>query len=221
LHSDFYRDPNGIIQGLDLIRRNKPQYLVGCHGFPITSREEVYEIATAHQDAYAFLYNQSIRAINKGMTPDEMAATIRLPKHLAEHPWLFPAYVDNEYNVRGFYRGIVGWFAEYTADLHPPADAEMGKVMIDGFGGMGQVIARAKKAYDAKEYNLAAKLMSYIIAAEPQNKEVRQLKADALRAMAYATKSGPDPQLHADRSAAPGGQARLDEASHTEPVCPA
>ena len=71
------------------------------------------------------------------MTPDEMAATIRLPKHLDQHPWLFPAYVDNEYNVRGIYRGVVGWFAEDTADLHFPSARELGEVIIEGFGGKG------------------------------------------------------------------------------------
>ena len=109
-----------MIAGIDKLRELNPQYTVGCHGHPITTREEGYDIFTAHRDAYAFIYNQSIRAINKGMTPDEMANTIRLPKHLDEHPWLFPAYIDNEYSVRGQYRGIVGWYAEDTADLHPP-----------------------------------------------------------------------------------------------------
>ena len=69
-----------------------------------------------------------VGAINSGKTPNEMAETIRLPEHLKEHAWLFPAYVDNEYNVRGQYRGIVGWYAEDTADLHPPTTKELGEV---------------------------------------------------------------------------------------------
>jgi alkyl sulfatase BDS1-like metallo-beta-lactamase superfamily hydrolase len=78
--------------------------MVGCHGNPLTSKEEVQDVATAHRDAYAFIYNQSVRAINKGMTPDEMANSIRLPAHLDQHPWLYPGYIDNEYSFRGQYR---------------------------------------------------------------------------------------------------------------------
>ncbi|GAJ10322.1 unnamed protein product, partial [marine sediment metagenome] len=100
------------------------------------------------------------------------------------------AYVDNEYNVRAQYRGIVGWYAEDTADLHPPATQEMGQVIIDGFGGHAKVISRARKAFDKKKYNLTAKLLSYVLAVAPENKEARQLKADALRAMAQTTRSG-------------------------------
>jgi len=190
LRGDFYRTPTDVIAGIDLIREINPRYTVGCHGLPITDKDEFQEIATAHRDAYAFIYNQSIRAINKGMTPDEMVETIRLPKHLAEHPWMYPAYVDNEYNIRGQYRGIVGWYAEDSADLHPPTMQELGEVMIAGFGGATEVIDHATAAFKEKKYNLSAKLMSYVLAVEPENKTARQLKADALRAMAQTTKSG-------------------------------
>jgi linear primary-alkylsulfatase len=190
LRGDFYRAPADMISSIDRLRQINARYTVGCHGLPLTTREEGYEVATAHRDAYAFIYNQSVRAINRGMTPDEMAESIRLPKHLADHPWLFPGYVDHEYNVRAQYRGIVGWYAEDTADLHPPSEAEMGTVLIEGFGGKTRLIDSARRAYSDKKYNLTARLLSYVLAVEPDNRAARQLKADALRAMAQTTRSG-------------------------------
>jgi alkyl sulfatase BDS1-like metallo-beta-lactamase superfamily hydrolase len=190
LRGDFYREPVDMISSIDRLRQINAKYTLGCHGMPLTTREEGYEVATAHRDAYAFIYNQSIRAINRGKTPDEMADSIRLPRHLAEHPRLFPGYVDHEYNVRAQYRGIVGWYAEDTADLHPPAEAEMGAVLIEGFGSKSKLIDSARSAYTEKKYNLTAKLLSYVLAVEPDNKAARQLKADALRAMAQTTRSG-------------------------------
>jgi alkyl sulfatase BDS1-like metallo-beta-lactamase superfamily hydrolase len=109
---------------------------------------------------------------------------------LRDNPSLFPAYVDHEYNVRAQYRGIVGWFQEDTADLHPPTDKEMGETIIELAGGMDPFIAKAKSAFAEKKYNLSAKLLSYAIAAEPENQKIKQLKADALRQMAYTTQSG-------------------------------
>jgi alkyl sulfatase BDS1-like metallo-beta-lactamase superfamily hydrolase len=190
LRGDFYREPGAMISSIDKLRKINAQYVVGCHGQPLTSREEAYDAATAHRDAYAFVYNQSVRGINMGMTPDELAESVRLPKHLAEHSWLYPGYVDNEYNVRGQYRGLVGWYAEDTADLHPPTEAELGAVFIKGFGGQSKLIDSARNAFSEKKYNLTAKLLSYVLAAEPDNKVARQLKADALRAMAQTTRSG-------------------------------
>jgi alkyl sulfatase BDS1-like metallo-beta-lactamase superfamily hydrolase len=190
LRGDYFREPTGLIAGIDKVREINAKYTVGCHGDPLTTNKAGYDVATAHRDAYSFIYNQSVRAINMGMTPDQMADSIRLPEHLDGHDWLYPAYVDNEYNVRGMYRGIVGWYAEDTADLHPPSPEELGGVIVKGFGGSAKLIRRAKKAYGEKKYNLTAKLLSYVLAAEPENKAARELKADALRAMAQTTRSG-------------------------------
>jgi alkyl sulfatase BDS1-like metallo-beta-lactamase superfamily hydrolase len=190
LRGDFYRTPTEMIAGIDKIRAINPTFMVGCHGNPLTSKEEVQDVATAHRDAYAFIYNQSVRAINKGMTPDEMAKSIRLPEHLDQHPWLYPGYIDNEYSFRGQYRGIVGWYAEDTAELHPPTLEELGSVIVEGFGGADKIIAKATEAFNEKKYNLTAKLLSYVISAESDHQAARQLKADALRAMAQTTRSG-------------------------------
>lgn len=189
LRGDFYRAPNDMIASIDKMRAIRPAVMIGCHGVPLEG-DEAYEVMTVHRDYYSFIYNQSVRAINMGMTPDEMVATIQLPPHLAEHPWLYPGYVEHEYNVRGIYRGIVGWFHEDTADLHLPTDAELGSVMIEGFGGIDAIIGKARDAFGEKRYNLTAKLLSFVIAAEPENADARQLKADALRAMGQAARAG-------------------------------
>lgn len=189
LRGDYYRTPVDLIAGIDKLRSLNAEYLVGCHGTPLSGKE-ADEFLLAHRDAYAFTYNQAIRSLNKGMDADEMVEAARLPKHLRDNPHLFPAYVDHEHNVRGQYRGIVGWFQEDTADLHPPTTQEMGETMIKLAGGIDPVIAEAKSAFAEKKYNLSAKLMSYAIAAEPENKQAKQLKADALRQMAYTTQSG-------------------------------
>ncbi len=189
LRGDYHRDPVGLIAGVDKIRAIRPQYLVGAHGPPLTDREQAYNVATAHRDAASFTYNQAIRAINQGKTPDDMVAEIKLPRHLAAHPWLFPGYVDHEYNLRAQYRGLVGWFAEDSADLHPPRPEELGAVMIEGFGGEDKIVRRAQQAFDEKKYNLTAKLLSFVLASNPGNRDAAQLKADALRAMAQTTPS--------------------------------
>jgi alkyl sulfatase BDS1-like metallo-beta-lactamase superfamily hydrolase len=178
-----------MVAGIDKLRSLNAEYVVGVHGLPL-SGEDADELLMAHRDAYAFTYNQAIRSLNKGMNAEQMVEAVRLPKHLRDNPALFPAYVDHEYNVRGQYRGIVGWFQEDTADLHPPTDKEMGETIVEFAGGMDKLIAKAKSAFAEKKYNLSAKLLSYALAVEPENQGVKQLKADALRQMAYTTKTG-------------------------------
>ncbi len=189
LRGEAYRNPLDIVVGIDKLRSLNAEFVVGNHGSPLRGKDAA-EFLTAHRDAYAFTYNQAVRSLNKGMNTEQMVEAVRLPAHLRDNPALFPAYVDHEYNVRGQYRGIIGWYQEDTADLHPPTDKEMGETFIELSGGIDKFIAKAKSAFAEKKYNLSAKLLSYAIAAEPENQEAKQLKADALRQMAYTTKSG-------------------------------
>lgn len=190
LRGDFFRTPDELIASLDLLRKLDHTYVIPVHGNPYADKASAQAALTAHRDAYAFIWNQSLRAINQGMTPDQMVASIHLPEHLANDPVLYPAYVDWEYSIRGIYRGMVGWYNEDGADLHPPVPAELGEALVEGFGGAGPFLARARKAMDESKYNLAAKLMSLLIATDQDNQAARQLKADALRAMAQATRTG-------------------------------
>jgi len=189
LRGSDYRTPVPMIASLDKLRSLNRKYYVGCHDYPLTG-DEAQDVFTAHRDAYSFIYNQSVRAMNMGKTPDEMAAEIRLPKHLDEHPALFPSYIDNEYNVRGQYRGVVGWFDEDISELHPPMRDELAESLIGLAGGSAALVTAAEKAFAEKKYNLAVKLYSIVIDGEPDNKTAKQGMADALRQMAYATRAG-------------------------------
>ncbi|MCP5171108.1 MAG: SCP2 sterol-binding domain-containing protein [Pseudomonadales bacterium] len=190
LRGGEYRNPVNLIEGIDKIREICPEHLIGCHGNPVSGKENVYELATLHRDAYAFLFQQTLQGINRGLSPDDLVQQIHLPKHVNENLALFPAYIDVEYIVRGIYLGVIGWWATDTADLHPPTQQEMGEVIVEGFGGVDAVINRGRKAMAAKQYNLVAKLMSYALSVEPDNTEAKQLKADVLRKMAQTTRSG-------------------------------
>ena len=39
-----------------------------------------------------FVHDQTLRYMNKGLLPDEIAAVIRLPEHMAAHPYLWEFY---------------------------------------------------------------------------------------------------------------------------------
>ncbi len=190
LRGDYYRSIPDMVESIDLMRRIRPARLVGCHGAPILDADQAYDRLTNHRDAFAYLHQQTVQGINRGMTPDELASTIRLPDRWASYPGMFPAYVDVEYIVRGVYRGMIGWWSEDAADLHPPAPQELNAVIVNGFGGANAVVAQAQTAFDQRKYNLTAKLLSVVLSVEPNHAHARQLKADALRQMAQTTPTG-------------------------------
>ena len=190
LRGDFYRSPPDVLASIDKLRSLMPKYLVGCHGIPVVGREQAYEFATAHRDALAYVYQQTVRGINRGLGPDKIVREVRLPHQLADIPELYPAYVDVEHMVRGVYGGLLGWFANDTAQLHPPTAAELGAEIAQGFGGAGALLERAEQVLKEKRYNLAAKLAAYALAEDPGNQSARRIKAAALRKMAQATPTG-------------------------------
>jgi alkyl sulfatase BDS1-like metallo-beta-lactamase superfamily hydrolase len=117
----------------------------------VSGKEKVYEFATIHRDAYAWLLQQTIQGIGRGLNPSELANTVRLPEYFANHPTLFPAYVDVEYIVRGIYQGVIGWWADDAADLHPPTPEELGAAIIGGFGGADHVVKTGAKRLRRKK----------------------------------------------------------------------
>ena len=190
LRGDYYRSPPNVLDSIDKLRSLKPKHLIGCHGFPVTGREQAYEFATAHRDALAYVYQQTVRGINRGLNPTEIAREVMLPDQLAEVPELHPAYVDVEHMVRGVFAGLIGWFANDTVELHPPDSAELGVEIVQGFGGADALLERARQVLEDGRYNLAAKLAAYALASDPGNQNARQIKASALRKMAQATPTG-------------------------------
>lgn len=190
LRGEKYRVPKDLIAGIDRVRHIGPEILIGCHGYPVVGKDNVYQVATSHRDAYAFFYQQTLRGINRGLDPDELVREIKLAPELESRACLFPAYIDPEFIIRGIYRGVVGWWANDPAEIHPPEPEEYHGVLLEGFGGPNNVIAAAEKALAERKYNLAAKLLTTVLAVQPDHSDARNLKAEALKKMAYATPSG-------------------------------
>lgn len=187
LRGEAYRNPIPWVEGIDIIRELNPTYLVLEHGNPITTRERSYELATNYRDAIDFIYNQAVRGINKGLRPDEIAESIELPKHLANEPYLVQTYGNIEHHIKGIYRGIIGWFDQDTATMNPVPIEFRSERIIEGFGGKSKLINVANSALENKEYAWAAELVTHILNIEPENKSAREIKAEALRQMAYKT----------------------------------
>jgi len=187
LRGQPYRDPTMWIKGIDRIREINPNYLIPEHGEVMTNREDSYELATVYRDALAFIYSQTIRGINNGLKPDEIADAIQLPNYLALHPRLGETYLEVKHHIKGVYNGLIGWFSLDAADINPCSSNVRSKKLIDGFGGIQEVIASAKQSLEQKEFAWVAELMTYVLNVEPDNPEAKSLKAGALREMAYVT----------------------------------
>lgn len=181
-----YRDPVQWYRTIDRLRALEPEYLVPSHGRPVEGKAEIAALLTAYRDAIQFTHDQAVRLINKGHTPDELAAALpTLPPHLAAHPWVTEFYGTVKHSVRNVYGGYLGWFQGDPTTLDPAPPVERARRYVAQMAGRDAVVAAARKADAAGEHQWCAELLTWVIRATPDDREARTLKAAALRALAF------------------------------------
>ncbi len=187
LRGTRYRDPRQWYKSIDLLRRFDAEYLAPSHGRPVYGRENIADVLRAYRDAIQFVHNQTIRLMNEGYTADELVGLIRLPDHLARHPWLGEFYGTVKHAVREIYQGEIGWFSGDPTTLDPIPPLESAARHLKLMGGRDPLVAEAKKALETGDYQWAAELTTYVIRVDKNDKEARGVKAEALRQLGYRT----------------------------------
>ncbi|MGA9436332.1 MAG: alkyl sulfatase dimerization domain-containing protein, partial [Roseobacter sp.] len=76
--------------------------------------------------------------------------------------------------------------------LKPVAPWDEAERIVPLMGGREAVLAAAGEAMEKEEYAWAAQLANYLYRLDPEDAEVRQAKADALRQMAYVSTGAND-----------------------------
>ena len=180
-----YRDPVKWFKSIDVMREFPAEYLVPTHGRPIVGYDNVQNMLTAYRDALQFVHDQTIRYMNRGYTPEQLVEVVKLPPHLAEHPWLNQYYGTVKHVVRNIYGGYLGWFQADPWALDPLPYMERAKRYVELMGGRDAVLKAAKKAIEDGEYTWAAEILTNVIRVNHEDMEARRLKAEAYRQFAY------------------------------------
>jgi len=180
-----YRDPELWFKGIDRLREFPAKYMVPSHGRPISGKDEVAATLTAYRDAIQFVYDQTLRYMNLGMTPDELVDVVKLPPHLAEHPWLGDFYGGVSHTVRQIYVGELGWFLGDPTFLDPIRPIEASNRYVNMMGGRNKVFEAAKVAVEHGDYQWAAELTTHLVRINHADWDSRNLKAEALRQLGY------------------------------------
>lgn len=182
-----YRDPVRWIASIDRLREFESDEMVLQHGPPVHGKAEVARVLTLYRDQIQFVHDQTVRYMNKGLTPSELAAVVRLPKHLSdERPWGREFYGTVKHSVRNIFNGYVGWFEGDPVGLDPTPRYEYSKRMIALCGGRDKLLAAAEQAQQAGDPQFAAELASLLVHANNDDMQARHLQASAFRKLGYA-----------------------------------
>jgi alkyl sulfatase BDS1-like metallo-beta-lactamase superfamily hydrolase len=188
LRGTKFRDPVAWVRSIDRLRAFKAANMVPSHGQPVIGAEKVEEVLRMTRDGIQFVHDQTIRHMNKGLTPDELAVAIKFPPHLRDYaPYLREYYGTLPHSVRQIYTGYLGWFDGDPVNLAPTPPNRLAQNHIDLMGGRDAVFSAAEIAYSQDDFQWAAELTTYIIRVDHSDEPARQLKAACLRQLGYAS----------------------------------
>jgi len=183
IRGTWFRSLKNWYRSVDIIRDLQPEYLVPSHGQPVIGAAAINRIATDYRDAIQFVHDQSLRAINRGMTPDEIAEYVKLPAHLAKSPYLQEFYGKVSWSARSMFTGNLGWFSGDSADLQPLPPKEQAEMMAEISGGETKLLGYARKYLDKGNHQAALQLSGYVVRLDPENKKAREVRIKALIAL--------------------------------------
>jgi len=175
-----FRSLKAWYRSVDIIRALRPEHLVPSHGKPIAGAAAIHAIATDYRDAIQYVHDQSLRGINRGMTPDELAQNIVLPAHLAKSPYLQEFYGKVSWSARSMHSGTMGWFSGDSAHLHPLPVKEQARVIAEISGGEDKLLDHARRYAETGNPQAALELSGHAIRLNPGNPEARAIRIRAL-----------------------------------------
>ena len=187
IRGEEYRDPQVLIPGIDHIISWAPSYMVATHGPALAGKEIICEKATRYRDSLQFMWDQSVRAINKGWTMDEMSSRISLPALYDEDYLTSERYGVVEHHLRQIFIGLRGWFDGEESHLFPVEPLERYAKLIGGFGGREAVAQQVDAALKANDVRWATELATWLARSEEATDTDRKLLASCLRVIAERT----------------------------------
>ena len=174
-----FRNPMEWVESLDKIRMLKAEYLVPSHTRPIIGSENIAKALTDYRDGIQFIHDQTIRYINKGLTPDEIVQRVKLPPHLNQSPYLKEFYGSISSYIRSIFSGYIGWFSGNITELHP-LESKLKAVKIAALAEKQvKIIDEANQALTNGEFQWAMELADILLAINPDDNEAKNIKASA------------------------------------------
>jgi alkyl sulfatase BDS1-like metallo-beta-lactamase superfamily hydrolase len=129
--------------------------------------------------------------MNEGYTGVEISNMVKLPPELDQEWYNRGYYGTVKHDTRAVYQRYMGFYDgnPTTLDQLPPEEAA--KKYVEYMGGPAAIMQKAKVDFDKGEYRWVAEALKQVVFADPNNKEGKDLLADAYEQMGYQAESGP------------------------------
>ena len=179
-----YRDFDTWVDSLNLLMEFDAEVLAPGHTKAVFGASNIKEVLGEYRDAIAHVITETRNGMDAGLTIDELAATVKLPEHLAHKPHLREYYGRVDWAVRAYFVGTLGWFDGNPTSLNSLAPDEEAKRFIELVGGVEVVLKSAEKARADRDYQWALQLVDRLLSLDPGDVTAVTLKAAVLKEFA-------------------------------------
>ena len=181
IRGEEYRDPRTLLTGIDYILSLSPEFVISTHGPPIIGADYAAGEITRYRDRIQFLWDQTVRGVNKGMDLERLTQFVQLPRSDDESYLTRQFYGLAEHHVRQIHNGLRGWFDGNPAKLFPDDPSKRAVKFITGFGGVEKTQEAAKEAFDHGDLRWAIELSCVLIEyhAGSKTNSAKEIKKDS------------------------------------------
>jgi alkyl sulfatase BDS1-like metallo-beta-lactamase superfamily hydrolase len=177
-----------LTEAIDLFGRDLEVVFAG-HNWPTWGRERAVEFLSLQRDLYAYLHDQTLRMLNRGMTGPEIAEAMVLPPAL-ENAWHTRGYYGSvSHNVKAIYQRYLGWYDGNPAHLWPHPPIEGARRYVEFMGGADAVVDKARASYDAGDFRWVAEVLNHVVFARPDHEDARAMLADTYEQLGYGAEN--------------------------------
>lgn len=173
----------------------------GTHHWPMWGQDRIRTFLSKQRDTYKYIHDQSVRLMNQGFTPNEIAEQLELPESLRTEFSNRGYYGTIKHNAKAVYQAYMGWFTGNPAALDPLPETEAATRYVELMGGAEAVLKKAEQLFENastapanavnKEYRWIAQILNHVIFANPSNAKAKALLAKTYDQLAYQSESAP------------------------------
>jgi alkyl sulfatase BDS1-like metallo-beta-lactamase superfamily hydrolase len=163
--------------------------MFASHHWPTWGKQQVKTFLTQQRDLYAYLHDQTLRRLNQGYTGIEIAEMMELPPAL-ERAWNARGYYGSvSHNVKAIYQHYMGWFDGNPAHLWELPPVESAKKHVEYMGGADAIVQQVQSEHGNPRW--AAQVLNYVVFADPDNTQARELLAGVYDSLGDGAENGP------------------------------
>lgn len=180
---------NSLDKTIDLFEQEEIDALLMIHAWPVWGKDRALGHLKLQRDLYKYMHDQTVRLANHGLTMEEIAETIKLPKSLDTYWGNRGYYGTLKHNSKGIYNFYLGYYSAHPSDLDPLPQVETGLKYVEYMGGAAAIFEKAKADFENGEYRWVAQVLKNVVMADPENTEAKHLLADAFEQLGYQAES--------------------------------